>query len=191
MQTALLRSTFRLWKYSASTASCRSKGAFWGNPGDVNLSNMAISKMLHTAALAKENVCLSLSGCGFLGCYHIGVMKCFERHGQELLKRTSRYAGCSGGALVCAMIICCPGEIDVKFYIIYFMKWVTFSCEDWTGGKPFLFYKNFKPRKKRKKFFKKITSVRFCLGFDYFHWNNEKRLNLFWIINLTKFTAFF
>ncbi|CAF1236205.1 unnamed protein product [Adineta steineri] len=54
---------------------------------------------------------LSLSGCGFLGLYHIGVICAFKEHAPEVLD--NKMAGCSAGALVaaCAMSGCCLGQM--------------------------------------------------------------------------------
>jgi predicted acylesterase/phospholipase RssA len=54
---------------------------------------------------------LSLSGCGFLGIYHIGVISAFREHAPELIK--SRISGCSAGSLVaaCALCDCCLGQM--------------------------------------------------------------------------------
>jgi patatin-like phospholipase domain-containing protein 2 len=53
---------------------------------------------------------LSLSGCGFLGIYHIGVISAFREHAPEFLEKIS---GCSAGALVaaCAACDCCLGAM--------------------------------------------------------------------------------
>lgn len=53
---------------------------------------------------------LSLSGCGFLGIYHVGVVSAFREHASELLKE--KISGCSAGALVaaCTMCDCCLGK---------------------------------------------------------------------------------
>jgi len=54
---------------------------------------------------------LSLSGCGFLGVYHIGVICAFKEHAPEVLD--NKMAGCSAGSLVaaCAMSGCCLGQM--------------------------------------------------------------------------------
>ena len=54
---------------------------------------------------------LSLSGCGFLGVYHIGVICAFREHAPEVLE--GKMAGCSAGSLVaaCAMSGCCLGQM--------------------------------------------------------------------------------
>lgn len=54
---------------------------------------------------------LSLSGCGFLGVYHIGVLCAFKEHVPDVLD--NKMAGCSAGSLVaaCAMSGCCLGQM--------------------------------------------------------------------------------
>ena len=54
---------------------------------------------------------LSLSGCGFLGIYHIGVISAFREHVPEYLQ--SKISGCSAGGLVaaCALCDCCLGQM--------------------------------------------------------------------------------
>ncbi len=45
---------------------------------------------------------LSLSGCGFLGIYHIGVSSCFKEHAPNVIRNVS---GASAGALVgCCLV---------------------------------------------------------------------------------------
>ena len=53
---------------------------------------------------------LSLSGCGFLGIYHIGVISAFREHAPEFIQ--GKISGCSAGALVaaCAACDCCLGK---------------------------------------------------------------------------------
>lgn len=53
---------------------------------------------------------LSLSGCGFLGIYHIGVVSAFREHAPEYL--LDKISGCSAGSLVaaCAICDCCLGN---------------------------------------------------------------------------------
>lgn len=63
---------------------------------------------------------LSLSGCGFLGIYHIGVISAFREHAPEFIQ--GKISGCSAGALVaaCAACDCCLGNFIfiriVKFF---------------------------------------------------------------------------
>jgi patatin-like phospholipase domain-containing protein 2 len=54
---------------------------------------------------------LSFSGCGFLGVYHIGVVRAFKEHAPEVID--GKMAGCSAGSLVaaCAMSGCCLGQM--------------------------------------------------------------------------------
>ena len=54
---------------------------------------------------------LSLSGCGFLGIYHIGVISAFREHAPEYLM--DKISGCSAGSLVaaCAICDCCLGQM--------------------------------------------------------------------------------
>ncbi len=57
---------------------------------------------------------LSLSGCGFLGIYHIGVISAFREHAPEFLQ--DKISGCSAGALVaaCAFSDCCLGNFKIQ-----------------------------------------------------------------------------
>ncbi|CAD6198435.1 unnamed protein product [Caenorhabditis auriculariae] len=57
-------------------------------------------------------ICLSFSGCGFIGAYHFGVARCLLDHGKELLKKVDRYAGASAGSLVASLLALCPEKID-------------------------------------------------------------------------------
>ena len=54
---------------------------------------------------------LSLSGCGFLGIYHIGVISAFREHAPEFIQ--GNISGCSAGALVAACVACdcCLGQM--------------------------------------------------------------------------------
>ncbi|CAF1015074.1 unnamed protein product [Adineta ricciae] len=65
--------------------------------------------MIHKSTSSSIN--LSLSGCGFLGVYHIGVICAFKEHAPEILE--NKMAGCSAGSLVaaCAMSGCCLGQM--------------------------------------------------------------------------------
>ncbi|UJR22863.1 hypothetical protein I4U23_025892 [Adineta vaga] len=65
--------------------------------------------MIHKSNSSSIN--LSLSGCGFLGVYHIGVICAFKEHAPKVLE--NKMAGCSAGSLVaaCAMSGCCLGQM--------------------------------------------------------------------------------
>ena len=54
---------------------------------------------------------LSLSGCGFLGIYHVGVISAFKEHGDPCFLQ--KISGCSAGSLVaaCALCDCCLGQM--------------------------------------------------------------------------------
>ena len=54
------------------------------------------------------NYHLSLSGCGFLGLYHVGVISAFHEYARHLCQ--SKIAGASAGSLAAACLIC-----DVAF----------------------------------------------------------------------------
>ncbi|XP_070542776.1 patatin-like phospholipase domain-containing protein 4 [Ptychodera flava] len=54
---------------------------------------------------------LSLSGCGFLGIYHVGVASCFVEHAPELVKNC-KVAGASAGALAGCLLVC--DDIDLR-----------------------------------------------------------------------------
>ena len=55
---------------------------------------------------------LSLSGCGFLGIYHIGVISAFREHAPDIIQN-NKISGCSAGALVAACVACdcCLGQM--------------------------------------------------------------------------------
>jgi patatin-like phospholipase domain-containing protein 2 len=66
---------------------------------------------------------LSLSGCGFLGIYHIGVISAFREHAPHILQ--NKISGCSAGSLVaaCALCDCCLGiKKKKKNHILKFFK---------------------------------------------------------------------
>ena len=50
-------------------------------------------------------LCLSLSGAGFLGVYHIGVVQCLRQHLPADTLRQAKVAGASAGALVGSMLV--------------------------------------------------------------------------------------
>ena len=59
---------------------------------------------------------LSLSGCGFLGIYHVGVISAFKEHGDPCF--LEKISGCSAGSLVaaCALCECCLGRKQRNIY---------------------------------------------------------------------------
>ena len=59
---------------------------------------------------------LSFAGCGFHGIYHIGVMRCLQRHGKNIMKDMRGYGGASAGSLVAALLATStPLEHGLKF----------------------------------------------------------------------------
>ena len=74
-----------------------------------------------------QEVNVSFAGCGFLGIYHLGVLRCFLTHGKHILHRVQRWGGASAGALAAASIICIPNKLDVSaapyFYFINVTMW--------------------------------------------------------------------
>lgn len=54
---------------------------------------------------------LSFSGCGFLGVYHIGVARCLQIHGADLLQTINKFAGASAGSLAAAVLGICPDKV--------------------------------------------------------------------------------
>jgi patatin-like phospholipase domain-containing protein 2 len=80
----------------------------------LDLFYFKIIEIFQSPMIQKSNsypINLSLSGCGFLGVYHIGVICAFKEHAPEILD--DKMAGCSAGSLVaaCAMSGCCLGQM--------------------------------------------------------------------------------
>lgn len=59
---------------------------------------------------------LSLAGCGFMGIYHIGVIKAFKEYKPEYL---NQIAGSSCGALIgaCFLSNCSLGMINYYYWV--------------------------------------------------------------------------
>ncbi|CAJ0583440.1 unnamed protein product, partial [Mesorhabditis spiculigera] len=74
----------------------------------------------HTVAASKE-VALSLSGCGFLGTYHIGAAVCLFRHGKMLMSKVKRIGGASAGSLVAALLVLHPERLHKGLATFYQM----------------------------------------------------------------------
>ncbi|CAH6780096.1 Pnpla4 [Phodopus roborovskii] len=55
---------------------------------------------------------LSFGACGFLGIYHLGVAAGLYAHGAGLLCDVRGYAGASGGALVAAVLLTAPEQLE-------------------------------------------------------------------------------
>ncbi|MFH4978305.1 hypothetical protein AB6A40_005014 [Gnathostoma spinigerum] len=68
---------------------------------------------------AEGDVALSLSGCGFLGAYHFGVLLCLTRNAKSLIKRVKRYAGASAGSLVAALALLAPANLKEGLNEVY------------------------------------------------------------------------
>jgi predicted acylesterase/phospholipase RssA len=68
--------------------------------------------------LRREDVSLSMSGCGWLTPFHIGVVQAFKDHG--LFDERTKVAGSSGGSL--AGLIACSGldQAEVRKYHLAF-----------------------------------------------------------------------
>lgn len=62
---------------------------------------------------------LSFAGCGFLGIYHIGVIKAFRDHVPDILK--TYIAGSSAGSFAATAAIC---NIEIGI----FMKIILINC---------------------------------------------------------------
>ncbi|KAE9553283.1 hypothetical protein FO519_003496 [Halicephalobus sp. NKZ332] len=62
---------------------------------------------------------LSFSGCGFLGCYHFGVVNCFNKNGKSLMLKANRIAGSSMGSMVAALLIFSPDSVNDQCAILY------------------------------------------------------------------------
>lgn len=54
---------------------------------------------------------LSFSGCGFLGLYHVGLIKCFQVHGSSILSNITKFGGASAGSLAAAVLAICPDKV--------------------------------------------------------------------------------
>ncbi|PAV77903.1 hypothetical protein WR25_13998 [Diploscapter pachys] len=67
------------------------------------------------------DVCLSFSGCGFLGSYHFGVVSCLLKNGQPLVSKVSRVSGASAGSLVASLFLLVPDKLNDGLNILYEM----------------------------------------------------------------------
>jgi hypothetical protein len=56
---------------------------------------------------------LCFAGSGCLAAYQLGVVRCLQRHGAPLLSRVTHVIGCSGGALVAAVLVRAPAYTDL------------------------------------------------------------------------------
>ncbi|CAI4229898.1 unnamed protein product [Auanema sp. JU1783] len=65
--------------------------------------------------------CLSLSGCGFLGSYHFGVVNCFLRNGKPVMSKLKRVSGVSAGSLVAALLVLNPEKLPRALDMLYTM----------------------------------------------------------------------
>ena len=54
---------------------------------------------------------LSFSGCGFLGLYHVGMIKCFQTHGSSILSNITKFGGASAGSLAATVLAICPDKV--------------------------------------------------------------------------------
>ncbi|PIO57564.1 phospholipase, patatin family, partial [Teladorsagia circumcincta] len=63
--------------------------------------------------------CLSLSGCGFLGSYHFGVVSCMLKNGQHIISRLERVSGASAGSLVASLLLLRPEKIGLALKVLY------------------------------------------------------------------------
>uniref|UniRef100_A0A7E4UR30 PNPLA domain-containing protein n=1 Tax=Panagrellus redivivus TaxID=6233 RepID=A0A7E4UR30_PANRE len=68
---------------------------------------------------SNDELALSLSGCGFLGSYHFGVMICFRNNAKKFMSRVTRIAGASGGSLVAACYAMCPDQLEASLERLY------------------------------------------------------------------------
>jgi hypothetical protein len=62
---------------------------------------------------------ISLSGCGFLGSYHFGVMICFQKNAKKLMRQVTRISGASVGSLVAALTVLCPDKLEASLALLY------------------------------------------------------------------------
>lgn len=56
---------------------------------------------------------ISFCGCGFLGIYHIGVVKALIKHGPAFLSHVERVGGASAGALIGTILACDPSKLEI------------------------------------------------------------------------------
>lgn len=63
-----------------------------------------MSAQLKDTAPKGRDYHLSLSGCGFLGLYHVGVISAFHEYARHLC--VNKIAGASAGSLAAACLIC-------------------------------------------------------------------------------------
>ncbi|WKX93539.1 hypothetical protein Q1695_011090 [Nippostrongylus brasiliensis] len=55
-----------------------------------------------------SSLCVSFSGCGFLGSYHFGAVDCLLKNGQHIISRLDRTSGASAGSLVASLLLLAP-----------------------------------------------------------------------------------
>lgn len=65
------------------------------------------------AAGNRPPLALCFAGSGCLAAYQLGVVRCLQRHGSPLLSRVTHVVGCSGGALVAAVLARAPAHTDL------------------------------------------------------------------------------
>lgn len=57
---------------------------------------------------------ISFCGCGFLGIYHIGVIKALLQNGKSFVSQINLIGGASAGALAGAVLLCEPHKVEVS-----------------------------------------------------------------------------
>lgn len=62
---------------------------------------------------------ISFSGCGFLGVYHIGVIRCIQKYGDNLFKQLTKFGGVSAGSLAAAVLATCPERVPECKKMVY------------------------------------------------------------------------
>ena len=58
--------------------------------------------------------CISFGGCGFLGVYHFGVLKCIQERAPCLLQWLQEFYGTSAGAMAATCVAC-----SIDFMVAY------------------------------------------------------------------------
>ncbi|XP_067948458.1 patatin-like phospholipase domain-containing protein 4 isoform X2 [Watersipora subatra] len=54
---------------------------------------------------------ISFSGCGFIGVYHIGLVRCLQIYGKQVIPHITKYGGASAGSLAAAVFAICPHKV--------------------------------------------------------------------------------
>jgi predicted acylesterase/phospholipase RssA len=90
-------------------------------PVEVPIENGPNQQHIHIGVSNRlpHEFALSLSGCGFLGSYHFGVMICFFKNAKKLMRQVTRISGASVGSLVAVLSVLCPEKLEESLALLY------------------------------------------------------------------------